>query len=153
MDRVPTDALFTAFFPTCMLWLLAYLTLFIKIEDFNERIMVAVTVLLVLAALLSSINGNLPDTPYFMNIDIWFLWYTANIFAITVFHILLKEIVENGSGKLYRKKRVGTNGIMAMQKTAQKSKQARVNDMAKKLFLIAFLIFNAIYFPLQVLVN
>ena len=32
----------------------------------------------------------------------------------------------------------------------EESKKRRINDMAKKIFLVAFLVFNVIYFPLQI---
>ena len=149
MDRISTDMLITAFFPTCLLWLLPYFTLFIKIDDFNERIMVSVTVLLVMGSLVSTIEGDLPDTSYFMYIDVWFLWYTGNIFSITAFHILLKETDDNRTGRLHAKEKFGTKDANKTQNTTGKSKKARLNGMAKKIFLFAFLIFNAIYFPVQ----
>merc|ERR1711997_156095 len=52
------------FFPTFMLYVLAYSTLFIKISEFGNRIMVAVTALLVLASLLGAISNELPTTSY-----------------------------------------------------------------------------------------
>ena len=48
-----------------------------------------VTSLLVLAALLTSINACLPRTSYFKYIDLWFSWYLANIFSFVIFHIVL----------------------------------------------------------------
>ena len=150
MQRMYITQIISAFFPTCLLWLLAYFTLFIKIDDFNERIMVSVTVLLVLAALLSSINASLPETSYFKYIDLWFLWYTVNIFLITVFHMILKEINFNTTRELRIRKQVGTNDDMTIKKAIEESKKRRINDMAKNIFLIAFLVFNVVYFPLQI---
>ena len=37
----------------------------------------------------SSISMSLPRTSYFKYIDIWFLWYLANIFSIIIYHIIL----------------------------------------------------------------
>ena len=150
MQRMYVNQIITAFFPSCLLWLLAYFTLFIKLEDFNERIMVSVTVLLVLAALLSSINASLPDTSYFKYIDLWFLWYTLNIFSITVFHVILKEIDVDTTGEFYTRKKIGSKDEMGVKKAIERSKKGRINDMAKKIFLLAFLMFNIIYFPLQI---
>ena len=92
LDRVYTDQLITCFFPTLMLWLLSYFTLFIHLDNFNERIMVATTVLLVLAALLGSIKHDIPSTSEFKYIDLWFLWYTSFIFVIALFHILRNQM-------------------------------------------------------------
>ena len=83
-----TDQLISTFFPTILLWMLAYFTIFIKPENFNERMMVSVTVLLVLAALLAPIRSEIPPTSYFKYIDLWFLWYSTYIFSISLFHIM-----------------------------------------------------------------
>ena len=71
------------------LWLLSYSTLFIKLNDFNDRFIGTVTALLVMTSLLGSINMTLPRTSYFKFIDLWFLWYIANIFSIITFHIIV----------------------------------------------------------------
>ena len=86
LERMYTDQVIETFFPTILLWTLAYFTLFIKSNDFNERIMVSVTVLLVLAALLAPIKNTIPSTSYFKFIDLWLLWYTIYIFSIAIFH-------------------------------------------------------------------
>jgi hypothetical protein len=89
MDRIFNDQMINTFLPILLLWMLAYSTLFIKIENFSDRFMGTVTSLLVLAALLASINTSLPRTSYFKYIDLWFSWYLANIFSFVIFHILL----------------------------------------------------------------
>jgi len=145
LERMYTDQLIGTFFPTILLWMLAYFTIFIKVEDFNERIMVSVTVLLVLAALLTSIKDRIPPTSYFKYIDLWFLWYTAYIFSITIFHIVLHEAttkIENN------KVAIGTQIVM-VGKQHEKSKKDVINDVAKVLILIPFILFNCIYFFIQ----
>ena len=97
MDRLYNDQIINTFFPTFLMWILGYSTLFINIDDFPDRFMGAVTSLLVLAALLSSINMSLPRTSYFKYIDLWFLWYLANIFSIIMYHIVLD--FDSRSGK------------------------------------------------------
>ena len=92
MDRIYNDQMINTFIPTFLLWLLGYSTLFITIEDFNDRFMGTVTSLLVLASLLSSINMSLPRTSYFKYIDVWFLWYLFNIFLLIVYHILFSVV-------------------------------------------------------------
>ena len=89
LKRLYMQALSTIFFQSFLLWLIAYFTLFISIEDFADRFMGALTSLLVLAALLSSINASLPQTAYFKHIDIWFLFFVINISLIVFFHIFV----------------------------------------------------------------
>ena len=152
MQRLFTDQLITTFFPTCLLWLLAYFTLFITVDDFNDRIMVAVTALLVLAALLSSINGSLPDTSYFKYIDLWFLWYTTNIFLITAFHIVLDQIdSSSGSSSMVISSsaaRVDQGKAIIIEKD-NGCKKTKINKSAAKIFPAMTIIFNVVYFGLQ----
>ena len=142
MDRIYTDQIISTFFPTLLLWLLAYFTIYIKVDYFNERIMVSVTVLLVLAALLSSIKDRIPSTSYFKYIDLWFLWYTAYLFSITIYHILLHQAIDTGTKDriTLRCRRVKP------EKYDEKSRKDMINDRAKVLLLLPFLLFNAIYF-------
>ena len=155
MERVYTDQLITAFFPTALLWILAYGTLFITLDDFSDRIMVSVTALLVLAALLSSINSSLPDTSYFKYIDLWFMFYTTKIFLITVFHIYLGTIEDSPNlimpstaSDSHTRMNMGTR-----TKTKRRSKKVQVNNVAKLIVPIIWILFNAIYFYLQTIDN
>ena len=80
---------------TFIVWLLTYLTLFMDIEYLSDRIMVAVTALLVLASVLDSINEDLPKTSYIKGVDFWFLWHFGSMMQIILFHIfdiLLRKI-------------------------------------------------------------
>ena len=153
MNRVYTDQLITAFFPSCLLWFLAYFTLFITVDDFNDRIMVAVTALLVFAALLSSIKGSLPDTSYFKYIDLWFLWYTTTIFMITAFHIFLDTV--DKTNKVTPSSTSGTHELTG-ENVADKinpSKRVQINNMAKKIVPIMTFLFNVTYILLQIIQN
>ena len=149
MERVYTDQLITAFFPTTLLWFLAYFTLFIAIEDFTDRIMVSVTALLVLAALLSSINSSLPDTSYFKYIDLWFLFYTADIFLITVFHIFLGTLEDTQKVIPSTASQAHIRSIGRVSEKRKCSKRKKINKIGKIIVPIIWIAFNAIYFYLQ----
>ena len=77
LERLYMQALSTTFFQSFLLSVIAYFTLYINIVDFTNRFMGALTSLLVLAALLSSINSSLPQTAYFKHINFWF-WYICS---------------------------------------------------------------------------
>ena len=121
-------------FKTVLLWLIAYSTLFINIENFNNRFMGSITALLVLTALLGSINEDLPITSYFKYIDMWFTWYIANIFCIIVFHIFLDKTRE-GKTK---------NKVVSVDSRLSRSEQI-INTIAKYGFFGLTLIFIIIY--------
>ena len=93
-SRIYSNQLTAAFFPTFLIWLLCYFTLFIQIDSFNERIVAAITVLLVMVALQGTIHSKLPNTSYYKYIDIWCVWNVINIFCITLFHIYLEQKIK-----------------------------------------------------------
>ena len=104
--------IFATFFPTFLLWLLTYATLFIDIDDFDNRFQGSTTTMLVLAALLNSITSSLPKTSYLKLIDIWFFWHTLAIFSLIIFHIILAKIGKNISYRVYKEdKPVIQNGF------------------------------------------
>ena len=175
MDRIFNDQMINTFLPIFMLWLLAYSTLFINIENFTDRFMGTVTSLLVLAALLASINTSLPRTSYFKCIDFWFSWYLVNIFSFVIFHIVLnmdhssrKDVASTVPNNLTTKQlplkiRIGKKTIMrSAEKTSnmfekvsgknQSTKEEsteykyRMNKKAIIFFPILILCFNVIYF-------
>ena len=84
--------IFATYFPTFLLWLLTYATLFIDVDDFDNRFQGSVTALLVLAALLNAITNSLPKTSYLKLIDLWFFWHTIGIFSLIIFHIVLAKV-------------------------------------------------------------
>jgi len=145
LERIYTDQMIETFFPTMLLWMLAYFTLFIKSDHFNERIMVSLTVLLVLAALLTPIKSRIPPTSYFKYIDMWFLWYITYIFSITLFHIILHSCITKIETNRVT---IGTRSI-TVRKQNDNSRKDAINDIAKFLLLIPFIVFNCLYFALQ----
>ena len=107
-----------------------------KIENFNNRFMGSITALLVLTALLGSINDDLPITSYFKYIDMWFTWYIANIFCIIVFHIFLDKTREVNT----------KNKVVSIDSRLKRSDREQIiNKIAKYGFFGLTLIFNIIY--------
>ena len=94
-QRLYKQHLLSTFLQSFLLWFLSYLTLFINIPDFSNRFMGAVTSLLVLTALLGSMQASLPKTAYFKVIDIWFNWFMSNIFLIILIHVIVDHLHKN----------------------------------------------------------
>ena len=92
-----------SFFPTFLLWLLTYATLYIDVDNFDNRFQGSVTAMLVLASLLNSITNSLPRTSYLKLIDLWFFWHTIAIFSVIMFHILLAKVHKSNHYKIYEK--------------------------------------------------
>ena len=57
-----------------LLVLTGYMSLYFHVNNFSDRVMVALTVMLVMASLQSSIQDSLPKTAYFKFIDWWILF-------------------------------------------------------------------------------
>ena len=131
------DTLLGTFLPTVLLHLLAWFTLFIDINNFSDRFVGSVTTLLVLVALLSSLNDDMPKTSYFKFIDLWFLWYISAILSITIYHIFVNHLPNNK-----------IEFILDGKKVVKLSKRQKVNRVAIALFAISTLIFDIVYFTL-----
>ncbi|XP_042220632.1 uncharacterized protein LOC121865361 [Homarus americanus] len=90
MKHLYTTQVVTIFIPTTLINIISFVTFLFKWFDFQNRIMVSLTALLVLSTLFSQITDTLPKTSYFKLIDIWF--FTSIVFAFLT--ILTHTIVE-----------------------------------------------------------
>ena len=127
------------------MWALAYFTLFIKISDFGNRFMGALTSLLVLAALLSSINSSLPQTSYFKHIDVWFFWFIINIVIIIFVHIVVDYFV-NPENIIKPKNPMSSRYQLEKENSEEKKRSLKINKIAKITLPIHTLAFTAVYF-------
>ncbi|KAF2363380.1 Neurotransmitter-gated ion-channel ligand-binding domain [Trinorchestia longiramus] len=82
--------LLTLYIPTVLLVIIAYFTLFFNPIDFNSRIVVALTSLLVLSSLFTQTSNSLPKTSYFKLVDIWLFFSIVIIFMIVLFQTLVE---------------------------------------------------------------
>ena len=142
MERDFTNQVLNTFVPTLILWLLGYSTLFVSIPDFNERFMGALTSLLVIATLFSSISNGLPKTSYVKLIDIWFLWHNISILAIIFCHIILNKL------KMYLEN-LGNNEVTPLEDEVKQNRMKalhRGNNILIMIFPSINVIFYAIYF-------
>ncbi|XP_037795667.1 gamma-aminobutyric acid receptor subunit gamma-2-like [Penaeus monodon] len=84
--------LLNSFGPSALMFVICYATLFIPISDFNERIMVSLTAMLVLAALFSQATDSYVKTPYFKLIDIWYAIIIALCFIIVLVNVGVNRV-------------------------------------------------------------
>ena len=94
MKRVGFNAINGIFIQTFLLWFLVYLTMFIDVHDFNDRFMGALTGFLVLAALTPTIMDMVPPASYFKLIDLWSMFFIANIVSIILSHIAIDVLIK-----------------------------------------------------------
>ena len=131
MNRLYQSQITSTIFPTALLWILAYFTLCIKVDNFNNRFMGSVTALLVLSALLGSINRSLPKTAYFKYIDLWFLWYITNIFIIIVYHIILDQVSDSTTQNIIQ---VNSSQSSTIKNDLNHSQTTAVKNSRKRYF-------------------
>ena len=152
MKRNHKDAVQRIIFPSYILWNMAYLTLFIKIEDFTNRNRISVTLLLALITLFGSVSmrDDFPTTSYFKYIDIWFMWYLTNLVMIIALHICVEKFID-GTAKIdlrIQPQPMPDVGGEAARKEQAMIKIRRINKAALISFAIAMIVFNFTYFYL-----
>ncbi|XP_070000776.1 uncharacterized protein [Penaeus vannamei] len=77
--------------PSLLLITISYLTLFFKIDDFQDRIMVSLTSILVMATFFTQTSANIPKTSYLKLIDAWYVTLISTNFLV----LLAAVVVEN----------------------------------------------------------
>ncbi|KAK8400182.1 hypothetical protein O3P69_003107 [Scylla paramamosain] len=82
----------TAFVPSIMLAAIACLTFYFDVNDFTDRIMVALTAMLVLAAFFTQTSNTIPKTAYLKLIDVWYLVLICHVFAIIVSLVYVENL-------------------------------------------------------------
>ena len=147
MKRDPFSHIISLFFPTWLIWLLAYLTFYIDLQNFNNRFMGSVTSLLVLASLLNSMQSNLPKTSYFKYVDLWFLWYIINSINMIGAHILIADLQDS---ELSDSAPLAWTDKTICISEYQTSKREKANKIAKVIFPLLTIPFNIFYFIISV---
>ena len=84
--------LLNSFTPSLLIYLICYATLFFPVHDFNERVMVSLTSLLVLTALFTQASNASVRTSYFKFLDIWYVVLTTFCFLVVMVNIYLHKI-------------------------------------------------------------
>ena len=155
VKRDVKDLVISIFFPELLLWFLAYITIFLKINDISNRSRISVTILLVLVALIGNITDKIPPTPYFKYVDIWSIWYLSNIFLITCFHVFVEYSMDKD--QMNPDLNV-TQPWESMYDTKEKSNlteeemirnRKKINYLASIIFPLSTMIFNVVYFLLS----
>ncbi|XP_023349732.1 uncharacterized protein LOC111718389 [Eurytemora carolleeae] len=114
----------------------------------------ALTALLVMAALLSSSKENVPPTSGLIMIDVWFVWFIASVFLITIIHIFIEKAENRPMMWSRRVKRVNpketTLSYQLQDKLRAMGKKELYNFLAQIVFLIKTIVFLIIYAGLTV---
>ena len=79
----------TTYIPTFLMVAICYSTFYYNLDDFNDRIMVSLTALLVLATLFTQITETTPKTAYLKLLDVWFVSTILIDFFVVVVLVLI----------------------------------------------------------------
>ena len=144
LQRSPQGGVQMIVIPTLIIWLVAFLTLFLGIDDLNNRSQIAVQLLLILVTFFGSISvkDDFPETTSFKFIDAWFLWYFANLLIIIYYHVVICNLY-----LLVPNNGVVPSGDMYGEKSNEKrlNKIKFINRLVAIFLFCATFSFNAIY--------
>ena len=146
LQRNYFDAVKMIFFPSCLLWALAYASLLIKVDDFTNRNRMSITVLLALVTLFgsTSIKQDFPTTTYFKYIDLWFTWYLTSIFLIIVHHTMIGRMIELAQETQNKTLPLRMDNLDVIKELNTNVARAEtINRLALIIFLFSTVSFNA----------
>ena len=95
MTRHPSYPIFSIYFPTALMHIIAYGTLWIPVINFQDRGTMSLTTLLVLIAFYSDVLSQLPVTAYLKFLDIWFIFSISYLSTIIFIHLMTSDNADN----------------------------------------------------------
>nr|XP_045585044.1 glycine receptor subunit alpha-2-like [Procambarus clarkii] len=126
--------LLTLYIPTILLIFIAYATFFFNPDDFNSRITVCLTALLVLASLYTQTSGSLPKTSYFKLVDVWLFFSIVMMFIIVLLQTLIdfyhQKMFDDNSRVVQYFRKMYTSYCKIMQKFTEENKLT--NELSDK---------------------
>ncbi|XP_064079627.1 LOW QUALITY PROTEIN: uncharacterized protein LOC135196740 [Macrobrachium nipponense] len=147
-------AILNIYIPTFVLLIISYITLFIRTDMFDVRMMGALTVQLVIATLFSQVSESLPKTSYFKMVDVWLLFCIGITFLIIIFHAIIDNAIHKRpskeGGETSASSKVAWKPILSKSKAfcvmgTRDNAGERLVKYSKIIVLISFIFFNIVY--------
>ena len=153
------------FLQSVLLLIVSYMTFYYRVDNFQDRVMVSITTMIVIANVQSAINTMVPKTSYLKMID-YFLTYSFNIIVVVmIYHTYIsvhiqEQFAPNEDDKaLNRVRRLGgaegenekndklwNSFFTEGGKPVDKMKEARrINKQGQIFFVVAFLLFQIVF--------
>ena len=142
----------TLFIPCIGLWVVAYFTVLLRVDDFTNRNRISVTVLLAMVTLFvgTANTDEYPKTTYLKNIDAWFLFYLTSIFLIISHHMVVEMLWHDPSKIDPHLQNLTTyTGNDRLSQREKLTNQRKLNRIMTFFFPISLVIFNFIYFQIM----
>ena len=151
--------IFAIFVPTTLINLISFGTIFFKWFDFQNRIMVSLTALLVLSTLFAQVSDNLPKTSYLKLMDVWFLFSITYSFLIIIQHVFIEyyhkynnpsEVAQYEGEKFVRDSPSSIKVSPAVKQlplsiTDPYYKSKKINKVGSYVTTIAYILFSVVF--------
>ncbi|KAK7070302.1 hypothetical protein SK128_013581 [Halocaridina rubra] len=95
LRRRPEYHIFSTYFPVTLLHMIGTGTLYIDLNDFQDRGTMSLTALLVLIAFYSDTMNSLPKTSYLKLIDVWYIFSIGYLSLIIGIHLLTNRVAKD----------------------------------------------------------
>jgi uncharacterized membrane protein len=86
---------------TFLLGCVGFLSFFFRVDNITDHIMVTLTVQLVVATIMSSIQAILPKTSYYKMIDCWLMFILSILAGLMAFHTFVQFQIKKNKDKLF----------------------------------------------------
>ncbi|XP_047502382.1 uncharacterized protein LOC125047881 [Penaeus chinensis] len=142
----------STYIPTFIIVVIGYIVFFFPVEDFNERIMVALTALLVEAAFFTQMSSSIPQTAYLKLVDIWFVYCITSLFLVVVTVAFINWCKKCAPAFVLwlRKHELKSEGRLASRRTALAS---RLNILCRIVCPILTALFFIFYLTMAALIE
>ncbi|XP_045611201.2 LOW QUALITY PROTEIN: uncharacterized protein [Procambarus clarkii] len=134
----------STFVPTFLMVLICYSTFYFELDDFNDRIMVSLTALLVLATLFTQITTTTPKTSYLKLLDIWFVACILVNFSIVILLVVINYLKIHESDNIV----VPFSKKKTMYQTPERSR--KINYFCRVIIPILLFILIIVYVGISV---
>ncbi|XP_069975270.1 uncharacterized protein [Penaeus vannamei] len=139
----------STYIPTFIIVVIGYIVFFFPVEDFNERIMVALTALLVEAAFFTQMSASIPQTAYLKLMDIWFVYCITSLFLVVVTVAFINWCKKSAPGCLLWVRK-GASERLQVRRTALAS---RLNTLCRIVCPILTALFFVFYLTMAALIE
>ncbi|KAG7173998.1 Glycine receptor subunit alpha-3-like 2, partial [Homarus americanus] len=92
--NMSTFYVISTYVPTLIIVVIGILVFFFPLWNFNERVMVGLTGLLVEATFFSQVSASIPHTAYLKLVDIWFVYCILTLFLVVVALVVIHWLQE-----------------------------------------------------------
>ncbi|XP_068240407.1 uncharacterized protein [Palaemon carinicauda] len=142
----------STYIPTFIIVVIGYLVFFFPVEDFNERVMVALTALLVEAAFFTQMSSSIPQTAYLKLVDIWFVYCIISLFLVVVTVVFINWCKKSAPGCLLGvgKYTTRSEARLTSRRTAL---AARLNTLCRVVCPILTALFFVFYLTMAALID